>query len=110
MGLWEKTKAAVKNADSKAGEMWDGSKIKSDISKEKNEIEKMFKEIGTLYYERHKEDDPALFETMNDLCDNIDKAKEKIASLEKKLEETKEAGKKERKDNWDAANEEKKEE
>ena len=87
MGLFDKMKAAAKNADSKAGEEIDKSKVKSKISDEKRAIEELYKKIGVAYYQAYTASVPA--EELNSMCREIDDHKKKIE----------EAGKAEREQN-----------
>ena len=97
MGLFDKMKAAAKNADSKAGEEIDKSKVKSKISDEKRAIEELYKKIGVAYYQAYTAKIPA--EELNSMCREIDDHKKKIEEYEEEIKKIEEAGKAEREQN-----------
>ncbi len=98
MGFFDKVKVAAKNADSKAGEAIDKGKIKTKISEEKNEIDKLLKKIGTAYYEAHGSGNDVIGE-IDAICDEIDQHKAKIAEYEEEIKKIEEEGQKEREQN-----------
>ncbi len=102
MGFMDKVKAAAKNVDSKAGEEIDKGKYRTKISEEKNEIEKLYKKIGTTYYEAKAEGKDVIGD-IDAMCKEIDDRKAKIAEYEEKIKEIEEEGKKEREQNRLAA-------
>ena len=97
MGLIDKVKAAAKNADSKAGEKIDVSRVKSKIAEEKKAIDELYKNIGTTFYENKDKADPT--KGLKTMCKEIDKHKATIAELEAEIVSIEEAGKKEREQN-----------
>lgn len=98
MGFLDKVKVAAKNADSKAGEAIDKGKLKSKISDEEREIEKLYKEIGKLCYGIYSKDGESTQSKIDDLCKKIDNCKKKIEDLKAEIESVEEAAKKERDD------------
>ena len=98
MGLFGKVKVAVKNTDSKAGEAIDKGKVKSKISDEKKEIDKLITKIGTIYYEAHVSDTDVRAD-VDAICVEIDERKAKIAEYEEEIKKIEEEGQKEREQN-----------
>ena len=97
MGLFDKMKAAAKNADSKAGEEIDKRKVKSKISDEKKTIEDLYRKIGEAYYQTYTAETPS--EELNSMCREIDDHKKKIVEYEEEIKKIEEAGKAEREQN-----------
>ena len=98
MGFMDKVKAAAKNVDSKAGEEIDKGKYRSKISEEKNEIDKLYKNIGIAYYDARAQG-KGIPDEIDDMCAEIDERKSKIAEYEVRIKEIEEAGHKEREQN-----------
>ena len=95
MGLFGKVKVAAKNADSKAGEAMEKGKVKSKISDENKEIEKLITKIGTVYYEAFGTDTDVKGD-MDAICNEINQHKAKIAEYEEEIKKIEEEGQKER--------------
>ena len=98
MGLMDKLKATAKNADSKAGEVVDKQKVQSKIADEKKAIEKTLDNIGRGYYDAYKAGNDVTA-GLNELCEQIDEHKAKIAELEEEIKRIEAKGKEERDQN-----------
>jgi len=83
MGLWDKTKTAVKNADNRMGQSVDSAKYDSKISDQKNAKKKAIEEAGQKMFEAYCEGKCELTAEVKELYDKAKACDEEIAKLEK---------------------------
>jgi vacuolar-type H+-ATPase subunit I/STV1 len=89
MRFIENLKKAAENTiqvvSKKTGEIVEDSKTKYSIFDLKNEIEKIYTELGTAIYAARKEDNN-ISEYIEEKCEQIDKLNFEIEELRKKLD------------------------
>ena len=101
MGLMDNLKATVKNAASKTGEVAETTTLKTRISNLEYETDKIYKELGMVYYNNEAD----FKEKSKDLCEKIKANLDQIENLKKEIEKSKSEGKAEREANRQAAKE-----
>ena len=95
MGLMDKMKGAVKDADTKLGNAVDKGKLDSQIRDEERSIEKTVAEIGQAVVDALKAGKTAAEADIDALYEKIKKSEEKIEDLKKQKEEIEASEKKE---------------
>lgn len=89
MKFFENVKKAAENTirvvSKKTGEIVEDSKTKYSIFDLKNDVEKIYTEIGKNIYEASKED-KNIADFIEEKCAEVDKLNEKIDELKKKLD------------------------
>lgn len=87
MGLWDKTKQAVKNADTKAGNAVDKEKLDSQIRDEERAIEKAIAAIGQAVVDALDAEKSIADVDASAKYDEIKASRAKIEECKKKKEE-----------------------
>ena len=76
---------ASKDVSQKAKDLSGTAKLTMDIHTKEDQVQKMYAQIGKLYFEEHKDDDPAVYEQMT----QIKEALAVIEDMKKELMELK---------------------
>ena len=76
---------ASKDVSQKAKDLSGVAKLTMDIHTKEDQVQKMYAQIGKLYFEEHKDDDPAVYEQMT----QIKEALAVIEDMKKELMELK---------------------
>ncbi len=95
MGLMDKMKGAVKDADTKLGNAVDKSKLDSQIRDEERAIEKCVSDIGNAVVDALKAGKTAADADIGAFFEKIKKSEERIADLRKQKEDIDASEKKE---------------
>ncbi len=95
MGLMDKMKGAVKDADTKLGNAVDKSKLDSQIRDEERAIEKAVSEIGQAVVDALKAGKTAAEAEIGEFYEKIKKSEERIEDLKKQKEDIDSSEKKE---------------
>jgi len=89
MGLMDKAKQAVKDADEKLGDKIDLDKLDSKIREEERKIEKYTKEIGDRVLEKFENGTVITKAEFDDIIDKIAACKDTIKKFEQDKEDIK---------------------
>ena len=76
---------ASKDVSQKAKDLSGTAKLTMDIHTKEDQVQKMYAQIGKLYFEEHRDDDPAVYEQMT----QIKEALAVIEDMKKELMELK---------------------
>ncbi len=95
MGLMDKMKGAVRDADTKLGNAVDKGKIDSQIRDEEREIEKCVSDVGRAVVDALKAGKTAAEADIGAFFEKIKRSEERIADLKKQKEEIDSSEKKE---------------
>ncbi len=85
--IWNKTKDALNLAGEKTGKFVNQQKVKLDLSIAKNELDKLYKDLGMAYYHALEQETGSEFAT--ETIEKIKKKLAEIAALKEKIENLK---------------------
>lgn len=85
MNIMENLHKKISGVTTHAKKMFDTTKLDLKIKSYSKESEDIFKQIGKLVYDAKKNNKPIDTQTLNNMCSNIDKVRDKIKNLEKKI-------------------------